>query len=407
MRADLSSRAPGPFTRTNPAKVRTTCSYHTSYHPVAPRISLLEAPLARIILPSSNKLPLAIRMDIAALKTQIQQHMSDGLVTIVGSGLSCAEGLPSMGALATHLSLALGTLPSGKLRDEWAKIAPSLTVVGLEQALLDTPPSAELEDLIRREVAAFVSSSENDLISEVFEKGRVLRFTRLLKYLLCPPNGIQVVTTNYDRLLEVAAEEAGIGVDTMFVGTFAGRLDEREARLSFCRDVTLHKNKPRFFFANRMVLSKLHGSLDWYERNGSPVRHCGELAGAGRLIIPPGQNKYRNGYDSPFDVHRERANHAIDRASCFLIIGYGFNDGHLETHLKERMKSGVSTLVLTHSLSTNAKSALSAAPHFLALEAADIKGVLSTRVFSPGAIDVFSGVSLWDVGNLVKEVFEP
>jgi hypothetical protein len=348
-----------------------------------------------------------IQMDIATLKTQIQQHMSDGLVTIIGSGMSCAEGLPGMGALAAHLNLAFGTLPSGILRNEWANIAPKLVSVGLEQALLDIPPSAELEEAIRSEVATFVLSSENGVTSEVFEKGRVLRFTRLLKYLLCPPTGIQVVTTNYDRLLEVAAEEAGIGVDTMFVGTFAGRLNNREARLSFCRDVTLHKNKPRFFFADRMVLSKPHGSLDWYERNGSPVRHCGELAGASHLIIPPGQNKYRNGYNSPFDVHRERANHAIDRASRFLIIGYGFNDVHLETHLKDRLKSGVPTLVLTHSLSANAKSILSSAPHFLALEAAEISGTPATRVFSPSTIDVFGGVSLWDVENLVKEVFEP
>jgi hypothetical protein len=346
-------------------------------------------------------------MDIAALKTQIQQHMSDGLVTIIGSGLSCAEGLPSMGALAAHLDLAFETLAPGKLRDEWANIAPKLASVGLEQALLDIPPTTELEEAIRREVAAFVLSSESGVISEVFEKGRILRFTRLLKYLLCPPTGIQVVTTNYDRLLEVAAEEAGIGVDTMFVGTFAGRLDDREARLSFCRDVTLHKNKPRFLFADRMVLSKPHGSLDWYERNGSPVRHCGEIPGTNRLIIPPGQNKYRNGYNSPFDVHRERANHAIDRASRFLIIGYGFNDVHLETHLKDRLKSGVPTLVLTHDLTANAKSVLSSAPHFLALEAAEIAGTPGTRVFSPGSIDVFGGVSLWDVENLVKEVFEP
>jgi hypothetical protein len=346
-------------------------------------------------------------MDLAAVKKHIQQHMSDGLVTIIGSGLSCAEGLPGMGVLAAHLDSTLRSQLSGKLRNEWAAIAPGIASVGLEQALQDLPPSTELEEVIRREVAAFVSASESAVIADVFEGRRVLRFSRLLRYMLRPGNGIQVVTTNYDRLLEVAAEEAGIGVDTMFVGVFAGQLNEREARLSFCRDVTIHKDRTRFLYADRMVLSKPHGSLDWYEKRGHPVRHCGDIPGASRLIIPPGQNKYRNGYNSPFDVHRERANRAIDRASRFLIVGYGFNDIHLETHLTGRIKSGAPTLILAHALSANAKFVLASAPYYMALEAADVSGTPSTRVCTPGAIDVFAGISLWDVENLVREVFEP
>jgi hypothetical protein len=346
-------------------------------------------------------------MDISSLKTTIQQHMSDGLVTIVGSGLSCAEGLPSMSNLATHLESTLLPILSTALLTEWTAILPYVRAKGLEQALIEMPPSADLEEAIRNEVAQLVSRTEGEVISEVFEKGRVLRFTRLLKHLLRPPAGLQVVTTNYDRLLEVAAEEAGFGVDTMFTGIFAGQLNEREARLSFCRDVTLHKNKSRFHYADRIVLSKPHGSLDWYVRDGTPVRHCGNIAGASRLIIPPGQNKYRNGYSSPFDVHRERGNKAIDNASRFLIIGYGFNDIHLETHLKERIKSGVPTLLITHSLSSNAKAVLNLSTRIIALEYAEVAGLSATRVYSSGAIDVFSGISLWDIGHLVSEVFEP
>jgi hypothetical protein len=125
------------------------------------------------------------------------------------------------------------------------------------------------------------------------------------------------------------------------------------------------------------------------------------------LIIPPGQSKYRNGYSSPFDLHRERGNKAIDRASRFLIIGYGFNDDHLETHLTQKIKSGVPTLLLTHSLSAKAKSVLNLSAHVFALEDATVGGVPATRVFSNGAIDVFNGITLWDLNNLVKEVFEP
>ena len=345
-------------------------------------------------------------MDISALKLTIQQHMSDGLVTIVGSGLSCAEGIPGMDALASHLCSSMPSLMTGPLVAEWAKVSPNITAYGLEDGLTKIAPSTDLEEAIRSEVGRVVFEAEAAITAEVFAGTRTLGFTRLLPHLLRPAGGIQVVTTNYDRLLEVASEEAGLGVDVMFTGVFAGRLDERETRLSFCRDVKLHKGTSRFLYADRVVISKPHGSLDWYERNGEPVRHCGPLHNVSRLIIPPGQNKYRNGYSSPFDVHRERGNKEIDRASRFLIVGYGFNDGHLETHLTERIRKGIPTLILARTLSDNAKKVVGANPNVIALESAVVSGVKATRVYSQGSTDIFGGMSLWDLEQLVTEVFE-
>ncbi len=43
------------------------------------------------------------RVDLHEVKEQLQQHLTDGLVTIVGSGLSAAEGLPTMSKLEAHL----------------------------------------------------------------------------------------------------------------------------------------------------------------------------------------------------------------------------------------------------------------------------------------------------------------
>lgn len=44
-------------------------------------------------------------MTLDTIKKHLQEHLSDGLVRrFVGSGLSCAEGLPDMEELAQHLS---------------------------------------------------------------------------------------------------------------------------------------------------------------------------------------------------------------------------------------------------------------------------------------------------------------
>ena len=38
------------------------------------------------------------------IKRILQDHMRPGIVVVIGSGLSCAEGLPSMRDLADHLA---------------------------------------------------------------------------------------------------------------------------------------------------------------------------------------------------------------------------------------------------------------------------------------------------------------
>lgn len=341
------------------------------------------------------------------LKIRLQQHLSDGLVTIVGSGLSCAEGLPGMGELANHLCAEVGPGLADADVAAWAEIAPLIKTKGLEAALLEKAPSAELEAAIATATSILIAERERTIVTEVFAGTRTLRLTRLIAHLLKPSTGVPIVTTNYDRLVEIAAEEAGLGVDTMFVGRFAGTFNERESRLNFCRDVILKKGRVTYHYQPRALVCKPHGSLDWYLRNGKPVHYAGDLPGALRLIITPGQNKFRNGYESPFDHHRNRANDAIDRASRFLILGYGFNDDHLETHLSPAIRGGKPTLLMTRTLSVVAEALATGHANVIALDYANQGGTEGTRVIIDKTSLFFPNLALWDVHSFIKEVLEP
>lgn len=344
--------------------------------------------------------------DYEPFVAELQSQFSDGLVTVVGSGLSCAEGLPGMGALATYLKAEIPRVVSGPDAAQWANLTTEIDAVGLEAALLKKPPSPTLEGAIVACSADLIAAAERDVIAEVFGGKRTLRFTRLLRHLLKPSTGIPVVTTNYDRLLEIAVEEAGLGADTLFVGGFAGALNEAESRMSFCREVTLQGKLVRSRFLDRAIVLKPHGSLDWYHRAGKPVRYAGDL-GIQRLIITPGLNKFRNGYESPFDRHRERANLAIDAAARFLVIGYGFNDDHLETHLKPKITSGTPTLLLTFELSPNALALAQEHGNIIAIDRAIIGGKEGSRVFLNRTAHEIPDKNLWDVGSFISEVLEP
>jgi SIR2-like domain len=347
-------------------------------------------------------------MDLHNVKVRLQEHLSDGLVTIVGSGLSCAEGLPGMGELATYLLAQVGDGLTGADATAWAAASALFATKGLEGALLAVPPTPAVEAAIATATGKMIAERERTVVSEVFAGTRKLRLTRLLPHLVKPAAGLTIVTTNYDRLVEIAAEEADIGADTMFVGRFAGQLNESESRMSFCRGVAI---KPRRMatlqFRQRAIVYKPHGSLDWYARNGRPVFYAGELPDVPRLIITPGHNKFRNGYESPFDMHRSRANEAIDRAGRFLVLGYGFNDDHLETHLSPCIKSGKPTLMLTRSLSTVARQLALMHANVIALEYAEVSGVAGTTVIIEQKEFFIPGVGMWDVDSFVTEVLEP
>lgn len=348
-------------------------------------------------------------MDLHNVKVRLQEHLSDGLVTIVGSGLSCAEGLPSMGELAAYLLAEVGVGLAGADATTWASASALFAAKGLEGALLAVPPTPAVESAIASATGKLIAERERAVVSEVFAGTRKLRLTRLLPHLVKPATGLTIVTTNYDRLVEIAAEEADIGADTMFVGRFAGQLNERESQLSFCRKVTV-KQRPAvatFHYRPRALICKPHGSLDWYARAGRPVFYPGDLPDAVRLIITPGHNKFRNGYESPFDHHRSKANDAIDRASRFLVLGYGFNDDHLETHLSPCIRGGKPTLMLTRSLSTVARQLALMHTNVIALEYAEVAGVAGTTVIVEQKEFFFPGVGMWDVDSFVTEVLEP
>lgn len=312
-----------------------------------------------------------------------------------------------MTALAEHLCDNIRQEISAADAAIWDRIESEIVCKGLEVALLNNPPTPSLESYISELTASLISEKEKLVISEIFSGTRKLRLSRLLSYVIKSPSGIPIITTNYDRLVEIAAEEAGLGVDTMFAGRFVCILNERESQLSFCRKIVTKGRKSSLQYKHRVRVFKPHGSLDWYLRDGRPVSYHGDLPSMPRLIITPGHNKFRNGYDSPFDHHRSRANEAIDRAQRFLIIGYGFNDDHLETHLSPAIRDGKPALIITHSLSSKARQLALDFNNVIAIESNDRDGVSSSDLIIDKEKITISDCCLWDINSLITEVLEP
>ena len=346
-------------------------------------------------------------MKVDDLYHRLQSHFTDGLVTIIGSGLSVAEGIPGMGGLASHLLKDMTARIPDPLADEWGRIAALLGAgTDLESALIQNAPSPALEECIVASTADLVGEAEKTIINDVVSGRRTLRLSRLLPHMLKPNTGMPIVTTNYDRLIELAAEMAGLGVDSMFVGHHYGTLNPKESQLSFCRRLEQRRRQVTMGFADRVVLAKPHGSLDWFLSNDEPIR-CPVPLSLPRLIITPGFNKYAAGYERPFDTHRERANEAIDKAARFLIVGYGFNDNHLETHLSAQLRRGKPALVLTRTCSDRARALMRECSGMWVVSKPHTEEHSGISIMTQDEEHFVKGPDLWDIGVLVDEVLEP
>lgn len=343
--------------------------------------------------------------EIDILKKKLQALFTDDLVTIVGSGLSCAEGLPGMDALADELCAKIPTrITSGDL-PLWNAIKEHLVAGdGLELALHKATANEAVEDAIISVTADFVLSKELATIEECLNAGRKLKLSSLLPHLSATnPKVARIITTNYDRLIEFTVERAGWGVDTMMIGRYWGSHNPDASDKSFVQGVLYNSKSPRLHYRNRVRLFKPHGSLDWYSSGGGVVASVMPLTGQ-RLIITPGVGKYRKGYQQPFDAHREQGNAAIDNASAVLCIGYGFNDEHLQTHLLARLAAGTRGLLLTWQLSDKALEALKQSPNLVALSCHSDKTAPGTVVTTATGSHLIPDVNWWDVEEFVKGV---
>jgi hypothetical protein len=340
-------------------------------------------------------------VDYDQLVRFVQTHFTDGLILVIGSGLSSAEGIPGMPALAAFLSVRAGDL-AGDDADQWLKIRTALDAgEGLEAALLKHAPTAKLEEWILNRTCELLVPKERAVMAEVISGARTLRLTSLLSKVQKPKPGLPILTPNYDRLIELACEMAGYHVDTTAVGLYAGAFDHERSCMGSCRGITNVGRNAILDHYPRAIVLKPHGSLDWYRTNGTPRRCCLDLEGE-RLIITPGLNKYRAGYDAPFDKQRDLANDYVKRAARLLIVGYGFNDDHLQTHLEQRVNDGTPTLILTRTASAKAKLLARTAPSCVCVSKASAWDGIA--VLTNGAQFERQGHNLWDIEVLSKEL---
>lgn len=341
-------------------------------------------------------------IDCDELKKHLQGFFSDGLVAMVGLGHSASYGLPTMPALADALVTEMPDLSEAE-GEAWANVASALEKgAGLEQALDEIPAESAIVPRVIDLTARTIIGAEAKALEEICADPQSYPMAKLVA-LLGFSGTARIITTNYDRLIEVAAGIAGFLVDTGFYGAPHGSFDPARSHEALCSRVTMRRDRRRVSvdYRRHLKLAKPHGSLDWYQGRDGAFR-CPYPLGLTRLMIAPGEGKYKAGYEPPFDHHIGLGNQMIDRAKALLAIGFGFNDPHLQTHLKTRISAGMPTLILTRALTPAAEEIVAANPAVTSLERLGAAG--GTRVRRSGAVEDLEDLQIWQLDDFLREV---
>lgn len=347
-------------------------------------------------------------LNLETVYSHIQKMFAPGLTTVIGSGLSCAYGLPGMGTLATGLLSSMPLLlQEADLPDvSWSVVAGRLAQgAGLEAALDGLASDDPIMPLIVSRTADIVLTAERKAVSQMLASSDPCAIGKLMAYITKSNQTANVITTNYDRLIEVACALADISVDTGFSGNTLGYYDEAASREQLAMVRHPGRRQATITKKTHVRISKPHGSLDWYDYMGHPVRSEMDM-NCRRLMITPGLSKYKAGYQRPFDAQKNRATRAIDSASSLLFLGYGFNDDHLQTHLSPQLGKGARVTIITQELTDSALKYTDEFPEILALDAWP-DDHLSTRVRMNGETTKVGGLALWNLDVLIPEVIAP
>lgn len=343
-------------------------------------------------------------LDLSAAKRLLQDHLQEGLLMVVGAGLSIAEGIPGMWPLAEHLKKTMPLRLAASPDADWEAIVAALNAGDhLEAAMGKVALKATTVDAIVELTAELIRNQEATVINEVVAGTRILPFTVFAKHLFKGAKKFHLITPNYDRLIELATEAAGIGVDTRFVGDLIGRVEPKLSADAH-RESYMNGRNAAFRSLPHLCVYKPHGSLDWFDIGGKVVR-CPVGISKTPIIITPGASKYRESFRWAFDDQRTAGNRAVSNASRLMFIGYGFNDDHLEQHICPELKLTRPAVIVAKDLSQNA---IKVVANSKAVQVVTLSAVsqtdLRTRIATSAGEELIVDDQLWHLDGFNKGV---
>ena len=177
-----------------------------------------------------------------------------------------------------------------------------------------------VQDFIRDQIIEGMKCEDvNDVYKEFYLK--ILRKNRR--------NPINIFTTNYDLYTERALDELGFFYNNGFTGTYERKFNPISYNYAFVENMNLNKDVWDRI-SNFYNLYKIHGSINWVNKNSVVVEKPIENISDDTVMIYPTPLKDRTTLMTPYsDLMRNMQQSLMKNNSILVTLGYSFSDDHI------------------------------------------------------------------------------
>ena len=304
-----------------------------------------------------------------------QKFLKNPPLIIWGSGATIPFGLPSMADLNETLKEKIEDFD-----DENSNL----------EIEISKEKYKEIMPQIKKAIWDKINDADNFVLQEIIEHNNDdLNSIKLLieKFIDAHPQVVNIVTTNYDRVLEHLMSYYNIKFTDGFDGKTLSTFEESQFREK-----------------NIVNLIKVHGSLNWFDIGGDSRYSSYTLKNDNPKMIAPGKNKYEEAYSSPYRELIQKADNLIKHCSSFLVIGFGFHDDHLTPKIINKINQGISIVLITKKISESSFKALEKAKKYILFEEEDggkTKVIYKENNFAEKEESILKG-SFWKLNKFME-----
>lgn len=261
---------------------------------------------------------------------------------LFGAGTSAEAGYPMMPELTRTVINALSrtqrqtlddALAAASIAYDDATATPNIEIIAdrvMEHAVNSGEPRfTALEEELRKIVTEVILSVSNPTLDLHVRFLTSLR-RRTYGQAVC----IYILTTNYDVLFELAGAQAGVFVETGFIGSVERFFDQQ--RFNTRCGALMPQNRFSEHTGLTVRLIKLHGSVSWTTRGGSVFeRHPSAIdASEKRVMILPRRRKTVDALQPPHDVLFGVTSRALGTECKYIAsCGFSYGDEHINHDL--------------------------------------------------------------------------
>lgn len=177
---------------------------------------------------------------------------------------------------------------------------------------------------------------------------------------------INIFTTNYDMLSELALDDLRFPYNNGFMGVSRRRFVPASFDYTFVENMNLKRDswEPVSSYFN---LIKLHGSISWKKENDELIEvQNAEEASDRQMMIYPSPLKDRSTLMTPYsDLFRVMENRLARKNAVLIAIGYSFGDDHINRLIYNALSSTSFRLIILNSSATVKKLAQLGNPHIV------------------------------------------